>query len=544
MYKKLTSLGVSFAEESFIDLQPRTGSQESGVITQDKNGIQHVYPAAYVFDCSGKEAVVAQAVNRYQEKSNQAAAFTSTPLVDINPITNHLVAHVKISNHRFLNDFASAGSTEPVPMHYKQVSPEKNISIREELQKMGWSFEAFPTFYTYSQSGTDKLCLYMESPLNLPKQKQKEWINLMLRINSREHVSSYVKLKKSTTYEFKPRIMQFKSEPHVLNRAAFERSDLPTVLVGFDALKGFDYRTASGVDSGIDCFELMLNHIEIENGLIKHIDLQRINQSVSDYIHGEYKKALVSRLADRQNSINNGHEYFSRLYEKAAATLPASESKKKEYNDTAAQLAKQSATTLFSLLESRDKDKFKSIDALNKCLGAIIRAKTLLSASDTEGHHVINNNLQKVIQYLRLEIAALDIEAILAEGRVSRQRLTELCKSVKDNFNQLEGSFAHNTVQNKITALLERINRSSPSASLFMGTSATSLLGSPFPFLLTSLLSSPRSAPVPAIPSFFPSRAPTSTQGARSLISLILISSLLSSLDDDNEEDIPLTLSM
>ncbi|MCW8450325.1 hypothetical protein [Legionella quinlivanii] len=531
MYERLSLSGVSFREESFIDLQPHTNTQESGVITKDKKGKQHVYPAAYVFDCSGKDAVVAQAVNRHQEKSNQDVVFKSTQLADVNPITDHLVAHVRVSNHISIDDFSFKGNTDPVPMHYKRASPEKNVSTKEELRKMGWNFETFPGFYTYSQSGSDKICLYMESPLNMPEQKQKEWINLVLSINSQGRVNSYMELKPSNTYAYKPRIMQFKSEPHVLNRASFKSSDLPTVIVGFDALKGFDYREASGVDSGIDCFELMLKHIEIQNGNIKNIDLQAIDQNVLNYIHGKYKKDLISRLADRQESINNGYEYFSDIYEKAAAALPESDSAKKKYRDTAAQLANQSAMTLFSSLESRDKDELKSLEALNKCLRMMIRAKTLLPASATQEHHDINIKLQKVIQYLRLEIAALDVAPI--QSLEKRQRLDKLCKSIQDNFTQLDGNFAHNTVQKKMTEILERISQNSSGASPLMMTPENPLLGSSLPFLISAL--SLASSPVPSAPSFFQLRPSTSSAGARSLIQLLLLGSILSGLGEDEE---------
>ncbi len=215
MYAGLDSIDVQFIKERFIALQEQTSNQSKAVITEKEDGTHGIYPADVVFDCTGKPAHVAQAVNRYQQEAGFGPFFYSSLLTDLNPDTDHLIAQVHIANNSdLLNFFPLLTTTEHTePKHYRQGTAEKNIETREQLKALGWPYEAFPAFYTYPQEGTDKLCLYMETPPDLTVELQPAWITLLLRIYSNDKVNEYTELEPSQKYEKKPRILGFKSTP-------------------------------------------------------------------------------------------------------------------------------------------------------------------------------------------------------------------------------------------------------------------------------------------------------------------------------------------
>lgn len=515
MYGELQSKNVHFVTEQFIKLQPKTDNQAKAVITKMDNGSQGVYPADFVFDCTGRDAHVAQAVNTYQETLSMEPVFKSTLLVDTNPITDHLFAQVLIPQYHFLNSFIA--SPHPIPSKTNQ----KNIEAREQLQDLGWSYEAFPSFYSYPQREKDKICLYMETPLNLPKEQRQAWIKLLLSIYSNGQVMDYKELNPSRKYGEKPRIMGFKSEPHLLNKVIFQSDDLPTVIIGFDALKGFDYRLAHGATSGINCCEMMLQLITINEGNIEHIKSDAIEKELFNYIKGSYKGGIIECLKSRQNAIEKGYAYFSKTYAAAAEKLPQSQSAQKQhYRVTAGELAYQGAIAQFSVLESRNKSALASLKTLNKCLSLLIRARQYLPSSETTALHDINAKLHSIINHLRLEMAALNIDPIFAGTRVKT-----LCEKIKSNMEQLEGSFASTLVRNKANELIEQIAKHQPLGS---STDFSSIFS--FLVLSSSFNDSDASSSLLRAPSFFGSRSNPQN-------SLNLSNSLDNASDSDSDDE-------
>ncbi len=466
MYTQLIAKGVQFIQESFVRLQGETESQVKAVVTENEDGSQKGYPADFVFDCTGKEAYVAQAVNLYQQERGLPLAFNSSLLTGINPIPDHLIAHVFIPGNHQLRDFINLDmkkNSKVVPKHYMNGSPQKNIAARKELKALGWPYEAFPTFYTYPQAGTQKVCLYMETPPDLTIEQHSAWIKLLLCIYSNGSINSYTELNPSKKYEKKPRIVGFKINHYLLNKVILETADLPTILIGFDALKGSDYRRANGVTSGIKCCELMLKHIIIRNGSIQSIDVDAIEQVIFKYINDTHKTSLD--LSSRQKAIENGYDYFSKIYAEAAKGLPQSEQvKKQKYQSIASELAYQSGLNQFYALENRNKSAIASIEVLNKCLASLLIANKNMPANQTQAHYDINNKLQSIINMLRLEIAALSINETLENNNMSYTQLITLFENIKENFKQLEGSFAKRVVQHKSEDILEWLKQREASA--------------------------------------------------------------------------------
>jgi hypothetical protein len=516
MYNELHAKGVQFVKEQFVTLQQKIDnpvrtvvldqmeSQVKAVITQKENGSKGVYPGDYVFDCSGIDAAVAMAANRHLKNIGAEPIFQSTPLVDINPITDHLIAQVIIFNANNLTHFMTySDNADPVPPRFKDASPQKNIEMRNKLRSLGWSYEAFPTFYTYPQARTHKICLYMETPVDLPKEQQQAWIKLLLTIYSNGAVTDYQELKPSRTYGEKPRIMGFKSIPHRLNKVIVQADNLPMVITGFDALKGFDYRLADGVGSGIECCELMLSNITVSDGRIQNIDTSAIERDVFAYINIKHKERLTEQLKSRQTSIEKGQDYFSEIYLKAAEQLlPSEHIKKQHYQSIAGEIAHQGALAQYSTLSSRDKSAVPSIEVLNRCFGLLIRARQYISANEAKALDDIKTKLQSVFTILNSEMMVFDIEEMIGSSGLNSSQATTLFKSIKQNLAQLDGSFDTAAIQSKLNNIMKGIKRlPEPSLNLasFIGPDGASdelvsllllgVLGSsrPSPFALLEL---------------------------------------------------------
>ncbi|PWY54063.1 hypothetical protein DGG96_19100 [Legionella qingyii] len=456
MYAHLRQLNVRFIDEEFIGLQAQTEAQPKAVITRKSDASQGVYPADYVFDCSGRNASVAQAVNAHQQLINSGLVFETKSLIDINPIPHHLVGHVLIPNNSFLISFVSREG-EAVPLHVQRSSLQRNIELRERLRALGWTYEAFPTFYIHSQRSKDKVCLYMEAPPNLSQEQQREWMQLLLDIYSDGMINDYTELKPSRKYGVKPRIVSFQSIPYVLNKVIHESDNLPTVIVGFDAVKGFDYRLAHGVTSGIECCERMLRHITVTDGSIQSIDSAAIERETFAYINELHKNRLTSRLSVRQKAIENAFDYFSEVYESAAAAIPFLDAaKKQEYQAVAGQLAYQAVTNQFSKVETRERTAVASLEVLNKCLSVLIRAHSVMPANNTTEHHDVNNKLLSIINMIGQELSAFNIEQVFTQLNNER-RLRALFENIAPNFQRLDGHFSTNLILSKTKEILEQI---------------------------------------------------------------------------------------
>ncbi|MFA6301562.1 MAG: FAD/NAD(P)-binding protein [Legionella sp.] len=440
MYNHLHSLHVRFIEEEFFGLQAKTDHQPKAVITRKGDVYQCVYPADYVFDCSGKKASVAQAVNDYQQSIGSMPAFESKSLVDINPIRHHLLAHVVIPDNSSLIDFMDERQSEPIPAHIQRSSLKKNIELREKLKALGWTYEAFPTFYSLNGVG-DKVCLYMETPPDLTQDKQPGWIRLLLDIYSDGKIQEYTELKPSKKYQTKPRIIGFESVPYVLNKAIHKSVNLPTVLIGFDALKGFDYRSANGFESGVECFEHMLRHIRFTDGDIQAINSEDAELIIFRYINYRYKYRIASALGARQKAIENAFASFSEIYEKAAATTIFDAEKRQDYQITAGELAYQAVIMQFNRLKTREQNTIESLEVLNKYLSVLIRAQNTMPCSKTNEHDDVNSKLLSVIDTIQTEVSAVNTKQILNHSSHNNGKLYTLFAGIKQNYLKLEDNY-------------------------------------------------------------------------------------------------------
>lgn len=474
MYENLRKLPIEFIDETFVALQPQTETQPKGVITCARDGTQHTYPADYVFDCTGTKARVAQAVNDYCQTTNAEPAFKTGALVDINPIPDHLIANVIIPNYRLLPNFMPQNA-ESVPANLRQSSAAKNIEAKERLSALGWPYEAFPSFNCFPTGiGKDKVCVYMETPPDLPKAQHREWIQLLLDLYSDGRVKDYAELKPSRKYGEKPRFVGFKISPYVVNKVIHESENLPSVIMAFDSVKGYDYRIAHGVSSGIICCESLLSNMTITDGRIQRIDSIAIERETFEYINGKHKNQLTSILTTRQEAIDNALDYFSEMYEKAARELPQDETAKAQgYQAIARQLAYQAAMTQFAKLDARERQPVKSLGLLNKCVRLLTRAHTLLQDCETPEKQDISEKLQGVVDSLVTEITAFDIEPELTEDDDRNARLNNLFKSIQKNAEQLAITPASQSIQDKAQQTVQKIslhqgevNRRRPSITL------------------------------------------------------------------------------
>lgn len=456
MYNHLRGFAVRFISETFIGLQAETTDKPKAVITDKPDGYQGVYPADFVFDCSGKVAFVAEAVNSYEQSIGSSQVFERKSLININPIPHHLTAHVIIPNNSYLLS-SFYGKPEAIIPHIQSSSLQRIIDLREKLQVLGWSYEAFPEFYTNQTGRNDKICLYMETPSNLTQEKQKEWIELILDIYSNGKIKSYTELNPSKKYESKARIVRFESEPYVLNKVVHKSNNLPVVIIGFDALKGFDYRLANGIDSGIQCCEYMLEHIKVSDGNIQNIDSEAIERETFAFINGDYKQTIDSALRGRQKAIENAFDRFSQIYKNAATNSFFNAEKKQKYQVTADELAYQSVTIQCSKLEAREQGTVASLEVLNLCLSALLRARSVMAANKTSEHQDVNKKLLFVTSIIHLELCAFNIEEAMKQPANKSDTLRALFIRIQENFERLDGHFAKNLVLNRTKEIVNKI---------------------------------------------------------------------------------------
>ncbi len=389
MYKRLKELNIQFIQAKFIGLQARTPSQDAGVIIKTNQGIQFL-EADYVFDCSGIKGEVIDAVNQYQQTINAEPAFRRTQLTDINPITDHLVAQVIIPEGKLYD----LGNYYDVLPDFLRGLPQKSIHYRERLIQLGWSYEAFPYFYSFQQKDSPKTCLYMETPKDFPADRYHAWIRLMLEIYSKGAITNYQPLKESRKGHYKPRIVGFRSEPHVLNKAVHSSPVLPVVIAVFDVLKGFEYREAHGMISGIQYCKIMLSKMKISNGAIEDLNIPVMEDEIFVLIHGSHKKQISTVLNGRQVAIDNALIYFSQIYAQVADFSPFALPTKQKYRTTAADLAYKASSTPFLKLNNHSLLLGTRISIINECLSLAILANDIGSLCGYLNLDAVNDHIQ------------------------------------------------------------------------------------------------------------------------------------------------------
>ena len=490
LHTSLKTQGLSFVKETFVGIHGATDNQPKGAVTKKENGKESIYEADYIFDCSGTTGQVAQAVNRYLESIGEQPFFSSSSLVTHNTITDHLLAHVSIPNYDNIKNLLNL--EQPVPDFIQKKDIETNIELREKLQAMGWHYEAFPTFYFAHQKDTTKVCLYMETPVNLPKEKQSDWIKLLLSIYSENKITDYSELKKSSKYDKKPRIMGFKVQPHYLNKAIFEKEQLPTVIVGFDALRGVDYRYQNGFDDGTVSFNIMMKHFTFASGSIERINSIKLQHDVFENLKGF--AVLVNKLQKLRHDSNiQGHKYFFKIYHHALKNSPnLSKEIKQKYQLIAGELAYQYCKMSYPLVNDKNGERIDLIHTLNFFLRCLLYAQEYLPAENTVAHHDINRKLQSLVKEISKEIFDLDFDMLRKyyyqsmEKEISKeifdfnfdllrkyyyqsQRFCgKLLTDIVKNFETMEGTYTSAAVRKKILFLLNN-EKKMPEMQVYCG---------------------------------------------------------------------------
>lgn len=450
LYEELRKKNVTFIYETFIGLQPKTDILDAGVITLKDNGTQGIYPADYVFDCTGIKGHVAEAVNTYHRATHDEPFFQSCPLASINPIQDHLFAQVLVETKTSIIDFLLE---HPLPSRKTDTTDSQYIAMLAQLKKLGWTYEAFPWFYGFGQEDSNKICLYMETPKDLPKEQQRPWIQLLLEIYSEGAVRDYKELKTSQKYANKPRIVGFKSNPHIMNTMFYKSNNLPTIILVFDALKGFDPRLANGAMSGMICVDKLLDYITFADGRIQKIDFITAESDIFGYLHGEYKNSLVELLTARQKAIYSGKKSFLLKFIRERARLPASESNSRyQYLTNAVNLAYEIA------IQNLDPSKRTSNPQkiLAHCLNQLttVYNHIMLKHDDEE-------NCLDFIKNVTIEtINCLDWKWRFLEAAVDLSLSHWLQKNIQEHFSCSDEPFISQSIKKAAITLFEQWEQS------------------------------------------------------------------------------------
>lgn len=320
LYEALSKKTVGFVTAEFIGLEKASTESPARVTVRKKDGSEVCYDADLIFDCTGRNARVAQAVNQSLEES----FFKITQPIDTSGIpTHHMVAQVRMKEPRLADSlYTDANTICKFPKYFDEKPLAERVALIKRLAALGWVFEAFPTFYTFAQDDSDKICLYMEAPPNLHQNQYLDWIQLMIDCHNYGSALSFQELSPSKKYAQKSRISYFENIPYFVEQTVCQLPDLPIVILGFDALKGSDHRLAHGVISGIKLCELMLQYIAVKNGEIIACDTEGITLETQSYIRKKHLSKLETFLLIRRKAIIENRAQFKALHEKPVEANP------------------------------------------------------------------------------------------------------------------------------------------------------------------------------------------------------------------------------
>lgn len=283
LYIEAQKLGIPIEKKRFITLhQDKT---TPGVIVADETGAEEIVPAKYVFDCTGSQRHVINAVNGiWPDSGLKLNQVTDTP------IPHHFIAYVKM-NETILESLAEFSSIAELVGYDSAIS---NINAHDfaqsivQLRALGWNELIFPRCYGVP-FGKGKVCLYLQTPADLLSENHDKWLQTVLECYVKP--VSYEHLPPSRKYASKPRFTPFTVSANALQNTACKGHNLPTVIALGDAQIDPDYYLAHGILNGMVRIDALLDHIEIFNGEIEYFD------------SGDYQQEIEKLLREHKTQV-------------------------------------------------------------------------------------------------------------------------------------------------------------------------------------------------------------------------------------------------
>jgi len=178
-------------------------------------------------------------------------------------------------------------------------TPLEYATMMEELRGFGWAEFGIPHIYGMDfGKNKDKVCLYMETPDNLPKASQEQWVKKLINVNSGTQDISFTQIPDKPNKPKKPRFNAFKVIPTELMQVAHKAPDKPMVIVAGDAQIGFHHVLAHGITDGVARADEMIKNIECYSGEIAYFEPDEYARSIKGMLK-RHKDKIVEHYHAR-----------------------------------------------------------------------------------------------------------------------------------------------------------------------------------------------------------------------------------------------------
>lgn len=311
LYNTAVSLGVHFERASFSRFS------EHGVVTVGDDKRENPTPKHfdYLFDATGTKRAVVNEVNRLiGEKS---------------PLQVKSVA--KVTNHSKNHFYAYVNLNLDDADLFKQ-DAEANISNLQHIvhlehlrDKFNWPHFSDPYFRIIPVSplkeneekeNMGKFHLYFEIPPDLKPDQYENWLRAILELKSGKNID-FKHVASSKKYAKKPRFGPFEVNPEKIESAGFAGNEtIPMVIPIGDAQYSGYYRTGDNVPNGILRANAVIDQIEISNGEITNIHLDRCDRALIEMMHeqsAQINQYFINRREQLISELEREKDNYSEM---------------------------------------------------------------------------------------------------------------------------------------------------------------------------------------------------------------------------------------
>jgi len=262
LYTIALRLGIKIEKKRFIEIKPKDASSQAQIIVADAEGKEELIDCEYVFDCTGSRRVVINAVNDI----SASKPFKLEKITEFR-VANHFIAYVNIGDESKWVELARnlALYWLNFEISLEIMGPLHIAESLIKLREFGWNELRFPHCYG-AYFGKGKVCLYLYTPKNLAPEHYDLWVKTVLECYGSP--INYTHLPPSR----KPRFVAFKSEAKALQRVAFCREDLPTIIALGDTQIDSHHQLAHGISDGMKRIEALFEHMVVAETKIRYFN--------------------------------------------------------------------------------------------------------------------------------------------------------------------------------------------------------------------------------------------------------------------------------
>jgi hypothetical protein len=310
LYQDALDLGIHLIQEEFVTFSNRN------IQLKDQKGNIREIPCDLAFDCTGSKRAVIKEVNRLHEAK---PPFTIRPVAAEVPVKTHLALYVRIPS----KDLKILKNNE---LSYPQ--DKQFFTGLAKLHEFSWEHYAGPSFYVWNHGSKDKMMIYSkamiycETPHNLPREQQEDWLKAVIALKSGRSDIQYEKITESRKYGNKPTFMAFTVDPQKIVESHYPGdANIPLVFPGGDAQIEPEYRIGVGIVSGMSRMDAMIDNFVIDHqGVIKGIAFIALESALRRLLN-KHQEKLVQFYHGRSERLEQGIDIAVEHYKQYEAKL-------------------------------------------------------------------------------------------------------------------------------------------------------------------------------------------------------------------------------